>query len=63
VTVTPLLPPVGPHLDLLDVGLVALFVPSVELLQQPVPSPTRVSVRNPDLPVPDLVIAHQVFLI
>lgn len=62
VTIKPLLPPVAQHVDLLDVGFVALFFPSVELLQVTV-SPTRETVWNPALPVPDLVIAHQVFLI
>jgi hypothetical protein len=54
---------VAQHVDLIDVGFVALFVPSVELLQVTLVSPTRESVWNPSLPVPDLVIAHQVFLI
>ncbi len=29
----------------------------------PVASPTRESIWNPILPVPDLIVAHQVFLI
>jgi hypothetical protein len=35
----------------------------VDSFQSPVGFPTVVSTRSPDLPVPDLVIAHQVLVI
>jgi hypothetical protein len=37
------------------------FVPSWTIIE--VAAPAADAVRNPHLPVPDLVIAHQVFLI
>jgi hypothetical protein len=59
----PLLPPVVQHVAVPDLTLFALLAPSVDLLQGAVVSPTRESAWNPTLPVPDLLIAHQVFLI
>lgn len=63
VAVVPLLPPVVQILVLPDLTPMALLVSSDNLLQATMVSPTRESAWNPALPVPDLVIAHQVFLI
>lgn len=63
VAVVPLMPPVVQILVMPDLTPTALLVSSNNLLQAMVVSPTRESAWNPALPVPDLVIAHQVFLI
>jgi hypothetical protein len=60
----PVLPPVAQNVAAPDLSAAqALLIDTIDLLAMPATFPTRVSVRNPDLPVPDLVIAHQVFLI
>lgn len=63
VAVMPLLPPVAQQPVIPDLAPVAILALSVDLLQASVISPAHESAWNPALPVPDLLIAHQVFLI
>jgi hypothetical protein len=57
------LPRVAEHVRVPDFNFQSLLVCVVDRLPSPAGSPIPESARSRDLPVPDLVIAHQVFLI
>lgn len=63
VVVAPVFPPVSQSLAMPDLTPMALLVSIDDLLPAVVKPPARESAWNPALPVPDLLIAHQVFLI
>jgi len=57
------LPRLAEQVSAPDFNVQSLLVCVVDVLPSPAGSPIPVSVRSPDLPVPDLVIAHQALLI
>lgn len=57
------LPRVAEQVSVPDFNLQSLLVYVLDVLPSPAGSPIPVSARSADLPVPDLVIAHQVLLI
>lgn len=58
-----MLPPVGKHLSVPREAAEPLLAGVIVMPATPVVVPVREWLRNTHLPVPDLLIAHQVFLI
>lgn len=63
VVVTPLLPPVLKSVVVPDLTVLVLSTIDFDFVGTQLTVPTYELVRNPRLPVPDLLIAHQIFLI
>ncbi|MSR56080.1 MAG: hypothetical protein EXS05_00160 [Planctomycetaceae bacterium] len=60
---TPLLPPVLKSVVVPDLTVLVLSTIDFDFVGTQLTVPTYELVRNPRLPVPDLLIAHQIFLI